>query len=443
LASQEYTILDWRVLAFAVGIAGLTGLLFGVFPAYLSSRLQPSGDVVRSSSRGSGASQLRRLLVAMQVSLTVMLLVGSVVLGRSFLGLLGTDLGFHTDRLVTLNVSLLGTRYKTPAAEQQYFDEALSRLRAIPGVESVGGVEYLPLGNFASTPKIGDHYKLDSGQDLLVIPIKAMPDYFRTLGIEMIYGREFTAADRIGSEPVAIVNEEFARNFGVPSAAIGRKVTSALMKTTVTIVGVARSVRYAGPPYGSFSQIFLAEAQTPRDFATFVARVRGRPANYLPVLRDVVQSIDREVAAFGVQTLDDRLAEMLARPRLYTTAIAFLGGFALLLAIIGIYGVASYTVTQRAHEIGVRIAVGATTQGVRLLILRDSLLPVALGLAAGAAGALGLGQFLQHLIEKTQPVDFVTCAASGLILTATAAAATWTATHRVVRMDPIVVLRAE
>jgi ABC-type antimicrobial peptide transport system permease subunit len=241
------------------------------------------------------------------------------------------------------------------------------------------------------------------------------------------------------------VNEEVSRRAGQGVSLIGRKITSELTKRTVTIVGVVKDIRYAGPVYGGngFPMVFVPAAQTPRDFLTLVARVHGRPENYLPVVRDAVQAVDREVAAFGVRTLDDYLAELLARPRFYTTAVLFLGGFALLLAMVGIYGVASYSVTQRAHEIGVRIAVGASSRGVRFMILRESLLPVAVGMAAGTSGAIGLGQFLQHLVEKTQPIGIATCAAAGLLLAATAAAATWTATHRVARMDPMDVLRAE
>jgi putative ABC transport system permease protein len=248
--------------------------------------------------------------------------------------------------------------------------------------------------------------------------------------------------DSSGSEPVAIVNEEFARRAG--PHVVGQRVTSELTKQTMTIVGVVKDISYAGPVYGGngIPMIFVDAEQMPRDFLTLVARIHGRPENYLAVARDAVQSVDPEVAAFSVRTLDNYLAELLARPRFYTTAVLFLGGFALLLAIVGIYGVASYSVTQRAHEIGIRIAVGATSGGVRRMILRDSLLPVAVGMAAGIAGAIGLGQFLQHLVEKTQPIDIATCAAAGLLLAATAAAATWTATRCVVRMNPVEILRA-
>jgi putative ABC transport system permease protein len=163
----------------------------------------------------------------------------------------------------------------------------------------------------------------------------------------------------------------------------------------------------------------------------------------VPVCRDAVQSVDRQVAWFAVEPFDQRLQELIARPRFYTIAIVFLGGFAMLLALIGIYAVASYSVAQRTHEIGVRIAIGATAAGVRWMILRQALLPVALGAVAGLAGAAAMGQYLQHLVASAQPASLSIRAAAALTLAATAAIATWSATRRVSRLDPMVVLRSE
>jgi putative ABC transport system permease protein len=190
-------------------------------------------------------------------------------------------------------------------------------------------------------------------------------------------------------------------------------------------------------------QVYVLPGESTPMTMTFVARVQGKTKAYLPVCRDAIQSLDRQVPVFSAKTFDERLAEDLARPRFYTTAVLFFGGFALLLAIIGVYGVASYSIAQRTHELGVRIAIGASAEKMRWLLLRQSMLPVVLGMAAGVAGAIGLGQFLQHMMDAAQRVDAVTCITAAVALAAVAAAAVWSATQRILRLDPMNILRAE
>jgi hypothetical protein len=192
----------------------------------------------------------------------------------------------------------------------------------------------------------------------------------------------------------------------------------------VTIVG-------NGPESPVGPQLFLAAERRAPAFITFAARARGRTEAYLPVCRDAIQSVDGQVPVFNVKTLDDRLADTLARPRFYTTAVLFFGVFGLLLAVIGVYGVASYSILQRTHELGVRIAIGASAQRMRWMLLRQSLLPVALGMVVGVAGAFGLGQFLQHLLDTAQRVDGLTCAIAAAALAAIASLAVWSATQRI------------
>jgi ABC-type antimicrobial peptide transport system permease subunit len=200
--------------------------------------------------------------------------------------------------------------------------------------------------------------------------------------------------------------------------------------SAVTIVGVARTVHYhAVPGDNPMPILFLPPDQNPYPFMTLVARVHGRTEAYLPIVRDAIQSVDRQVPVFDAKTLDQRLAENLARPRFYTTAVVFFGAFGLLLAVIGV--------------LGVRIAIGASAQHMRWMLLRESLLPVAMGMVAGVAGAFGLGRFLQHLLDTAQGVDSLTCASAAIVLAAIAAIAVWSATQRILRLDPMQVLRAE
>jgi len=182
---------------------------------------------------------------------------------------------------------------------------------------------------------------------------------------------------------------------------------------------------------------------SPPHFMTFVAHVRGRVEDSLAACRDAVQSVDRNVPVFGVHTLEDRLTEALARPRFYTIVVLFFGGFALLIAMIGIYGAVSNAIAQRKHEIGVRLAIGATSPAIRMMVLRNGLLPLLVGTVVGLAGAAALGKSLEHLLESAQRVDLVTSVVAASFLIAVALSASWIATRRVLRLDPIQVLRTE
>jgi putative ABC transport system permease protein len=439
---QEYRLLDWRVLGFGVGIAMLTGIGFGVFPAWLVSRLQPGEDVVRSraGTYGPRVGRVRSVLIAMQVALTLVLLAGSAVMGRGFLKLLGTDLGFRTDRVVTVSVSLAGTRYDPEDRTRQYYRDALDRLRAVPGVVSAAGVQNLPL---ASNAYQGATLQVESGRKVpFVSVVSVTPDYLRTMHTEVLQRREFTSADQKGSEPVVIVNQAFVTNAVGTEPVIGRRLMG-LRKGGMTIIGVARTVRYAGPAYEGHAQICLPHEQASPGFMTFVARVRGEPKDYIAICRDAIQSVEPSVPVFGARTLGDWLGERLAKPRFYTTAITFFGSFALLLAVIGIYGVASYSIAQRTHEIGIRIAAGASPERVRAVTARQQLLPVAAGVVIGVAAAVGLGRFLEHLMTGAEPIGLAGCVGAAAFVALVALGTTWAATQRLIKLQVMEVLRAD
>jgi predicted permease len=442
--SPTYTIWDWRVLAFTVGVAVLTGVLFGVLPALLMGRTLQGQDAVRlqPGMRASSAGRMRTALIAIQAAFTVVLLAGSLSMGRSLLKLLGTDLGFRADRVVTMNVSLYGTRYDSNAARRQYYGDALARLRAVSGVESVGAVGSLPL--VLNTASINASFQIDPARKISGSAVPASPGYFRTMGSAVVEGREFTAADLQRSEPVAVVNEAFARELGVPSGLAGRKVFSFWGKKEYTVVGVVRTESFGGPTRPGWPRFyFLLDGQSWPSSITFVARTRGRPEPYLAICQDAVRRVDPQVPVYDVKTLAQRLDDLLAGPRFYTAATLFFTVLAMLLAVVGVYGVAARSIAQRTHEIGVRVALGAAPGEVRLMLLRQNLLPVTAGMIAGIAAALWLGRFIGHWIENAQPVGAWMCGAAALALMASSAAAVWTATRRVSQMDPTNALRAE
>ena len=444
LATQDYSILDWRVLAFAAGIAGLTGFLFGVLPAFLVGRLQSGAEALRSrtASQSSGAGRMRALLLALQGAFALVLLAGSLSMGRSFLRLLGTDMGFRTDHVVTLNATTVGNRWQASSRSEEYFREALGRLRAVPGVLSAGAVDYLPM---IDNMYMAASFQLDASHSVTSALLNAAtPDYFRTMKTEFLEGRDFDATDQEASARVAIVNEEFVRRLGIGTHVVGKQVlTRWPTDKPITIVGVVQTVLTHGPDSPPAAQVFLPAEQFGLGYVTFVARVQGDVTRYLVACRDAVQQVDPHVPIYDVKTLDQRLSDTLARPRFYTTAVVFLGGFAVLLAVVGIYGAATYSIAQRTHEIGVRLAVGATTGGVRSLLLRQSLLPMMGGAVAGVAGAAILGRYLQHLIKGAEITGIQVCGGAAAMLISAAALAVWSATRRIVRMDPTAALRTE
>lgn len=442
LDSQSYTILDGRVLAFVVAVAALTGILFGVLPAISMQRTQLSADpLCQTGAQSARLSRVRSALIAIQAALTLVLVAGSLLMGRTFLRLLGTNLGFRTDHAVTLNVSLSGTPYEANHFQTEYYRQALDRLRAIPGVQYAAAAQFLPL---VENMYMGQEFSLDlshKAPGTLTLPVTT--DYFRTIGTPILDGREFTSADRAGSDPVMIVNQAFVHQLGLEDRVVGRKVFDWRGEKQYTIVGVVADERLSGPsaqpqPFAYFP----VDHWTP-GFATFVARVRGQAEPYLAICRDALRQLDPSVPVYDVKTLDQRLTDNLRRPRFYTTAILFFGAFALLLALIGIYGLAAYAIAQRTHEIGVRIAVGARLGQVRFMLMRQSMAPLMLGLMAGAGGAFALAGSLQALIYDAPALDPVTCGGAALLLSLVGAAAVWSATGRILKLDPMLALRAD
>jgi putative ABC transport system permease protein len=443
LITQNYTLLDWRVLCFAIALALVVGCIFGVMPAWLVGRLQPSTQLARVQTGASEpvTRRLRSTLVGLQVALTLTLVVGSLTLGSAFLHLLGTDLGFLPTNVITLNVSLQGTRYQTGSAEWQYYSSVLERLRSIPGVESVGAVSYLPLTN---SMLMAGNMKVDSGEQIQSVVLNgAMPGYFRSMGTGIVAGREFVMDERNSPEPPVIVNEAFARQTGLGAGIVGRRIIAPWTQRPYLVTGVVATARMGGPEYDGGPQAYWPVEEEPPSALTFVVKVQGDSAKYLAICRDAVAGLDRGVPVYEVKTLEQRLSERLGRPRFYVTSVLFLGSLALLLAVIGVYGTSSRSITQRVHELGVRMALGATARRVRVMILRQSLLPVGMGVIVGVGAAVMCGPLLQHLFVGAKAPNVATCVLASFLLVVTAMIAAWRATARILTIDPIEVIRAE
>ena len=437
IASQAYSILDGRVLCFAIVAAVLSGLLFGVLPSLYASRVHTFGT--RGSTGNRGSRLIREALVAAQVMLSLVLLAASISVGRAFVKLMSIDRGFDSRGLVTVNVALEGTTHQTDDRRLAYFQEALARIRRLPGVRSASATEFLPI---YATSFMGGLFGMDGGpakENSMVVPV--FPDYFRTMGGRILRGREFTEEEIRSNARVAVVNELFASEFGSPADTVGRQVTTG-SNPSWRIIGVVKGMDYMADEPNA-PQIFVP-AQSPGGFfSTFVARVNGRAEDRLAMIRDAIQSVDPQVPMFGVKTMEQRLSDALARPQFYRTAVLCFAAFALILAIIGIYGIVAYTVAQRTHEMGIRMALGTTPARLRAGLVRQGLIPIAAGAIPGIAGAVLSGRLLESLVDGAKSVNAATYAASVLFIALIAATGIWVATRPIARLDVAEILRTE
>ncbi len=443
LATQDYTLLDWHVLCFAISLALITGLAFGIMPAWLIGRIQPSTQVVRIQSETNEpvTARLRSVLVTLQVAFTLSLLVSSFTIGSAFLRLTHTDLGFQPANAITLNVSLEGTRYRTEDAKWQYYSSVKERLQAIPGVQAVGAVNYLPLSN---NVMMAGTIQVESGPKVAGVVLNgSMPGYFNAMGSRLIAGSDFGLDLNKPSQPPVIVNEAFARASGLGPGLVGRNIIAPWTHRPYLVKGVVSTARMGGPEYNGVPEAYWPVEEEPPPSLTFVARVSGNPQHYLTECRDAVAGLDRSVPMYDVKTLDQRLSETMERPRFYTTSVLFLAVLALLIAVAGVYSTSSRAITQREHELGVRIALGASIQQIRTLILRQGAVPVAVGILVGIAGAAGCGVFLQHLFVGIHMSGVMAFVVPSLFLLLLAVATAWSATTRVLAIDPIEAIRAE
>jgi putative ABC transport system permease protein len=377
----------------------------------------------------------------LQAALTLTLVASSVTMGRTFLKLLDADLGFRSSRVVTLNVSLQGTKHRKSSDVWHYYSEALDRLRSVDGVEAAGSVSYLPLAN---NVYMASAFKLDSGRTVTQTVINAAtPGYFRAMSTPILAGRDFGPAEKNQSESAVIVNEAFARSAGMGTEILGRRITTSWRSTPYLVVGVVGTNSFAGPGFPGGPQIYWPIEEEPPPTITFVAKVHGQAGEYLARCRDAIRSVDRQVPVYEVTTLDARLAEVLGRPKFFTTATLFFAVLALLLAAVGIYGTATYSVAQRMHEMGIRLALGASYERIRTMMLRENLVPVTFGILAGIAGAVASGRYLQHLIVNAESLELRTCAFAAGLLIFTGITASWGATARVLAIDPVDAVRSE
>jgi putative ABC transport system permease protein len=447
LPRMESIRLDSGVLFFALGISLATAILFGLAPAIQASRPQLQSALQQGSQRtGVGGSRVfRRAFVVAEIALALLLLVGAGLLLRSFARLTSVNPGFTTEHLLTMEMFTSPAKYEDQRKRSRYLERVLDAVRSVPGVQAAGSTHFLPLTGlvsgscFAQTP--GPEPDTSSpNSDFLVIS----PGYFRTIGTPMLSGRDFSAQDRFGTPSALVVNHAFAERYFARQNPIGKKLNVCwTIPNPVEIVGVVADARQTELKEAPHPTIFLANAQTPMYFARLVVRARTDPRQMARAVEAAIHRVDPDQAVSNVQTMDDIFSDSVARPRFQLVLLLVFAGIAVLLATIGVYGVVSYSVTQRTQEIGIRVALGARSADVSRLVLREGLLLGGLGVAVGLAAAVASTRVLRSLLFEVTPTDPLTLGAvAGLLLAVALAATLWPA-RRATKVDPMVALRYE
>ncbi|MEO8259474.1 MAG: ABC transporter permease [Acidobacteriota bacterium] len=437
---------DGPILLFACASAALATVATGVLPALKSGDL---ADALKVGGKGVAASRsgrrVRRLLVTLELAFSVVLLVGAILLGRSLVRLIHTDVGVVRDRVVTASLSLTLDRELSGAEQVGLVDRLLARLRAQPGVASAGIGTSLP----PDQSRIVLTLRAASAVDYQAAAIPTTPDYFPTLGIPLLRGRLFTDADDASHPAVMIMSADTARHFFGDGDPLGRTLSlpvfrdGATRQGTITLVGVIGDVKYSGLDRAPDDAIYRPFAQQPWPNIFLVARTPGDPAALGPVLRRVVADVDRAIAVSAVNTLDAVVSDAAAQPRFRTMLLAALAGLALALSAVGLYGVVAYSVSQRTMEIGIRMALGARRGDVVRMIVREGLWLAAAGVAIGLVGAYALVRTLTALLYGIAPTDAASFAAAAGALLLFALIASYVPARRASAIDPAIALRAE
>jgi putative ABC transport system permease protein len=448
----EEISLDWRVLAFTLAASVLTGIVFGFAPAVQISRTDVQ-ETLKESGRGTSSSRrqarLRNLLIVGEVALSVVLLIGAGLLFRSFQQLQSVNTGFRTEQLLTLRLSPAGSSYQRDADYISFYDQVMQRVSAIPGVESVGAINTLPLdkgptGGFRieGRPPLtqdkwpGGNYRTVS------------PGYFRAMNIPVVQGRAFDRRDIESAPLVMIVNQALASRDFPNENPIGKRVSLGSNNESGQpvwweIVGIAANVRSLELREEAAPEFYLSSLQDSFTNIFVVVRTSVEPTAVAASVRRAVAEVDKSAAVSDVKTMEHIVSDAVTQPRFNLFILGLFSGIALLLSAAGIYGVTAFNVTQRTHEFGIRIALGARAGDVLKLILRQGMLLVSAGLAIGLLASFALTRVLRTLLFGVSVTDPATFAAIAILLAVVTLLACYIPARRATKVDPLVALRYE
>jgi len=452
------TELDLTTLAFTLGIALVTGIVFGLIPALHSTFRVPAEQLkaaARSATTGRASRRARATLVAAEVALSLMLMVGAALAARSLLQLQRVDTGLNAEGVLTFYVVPPETAYPNGDSVRRFHREVIERLSAQPGAIAVGATSHLPLsGQNVESRVTPEGWQPPSPNEGAGAGLRGVAGhFFDALGARVTAGRAFTDADTATSPAVAMVNEEFARRYWPGQNAVGKRLKQGRTDSKdpwKTVVGVYADVKHLGPEAATRPEIMMPYAQTHDYWVTrfmrglsVVIRTTGDPTNVVPAARSAVRSVDPSVPLVAPKRMTTLVSDSVAQPRFRSTLLVSFACLAVLLAVVGIYGVVGFNVGQRTHEISLRVALGAQRASVVGLIVRQESVPVVIGVAVGVAGAIAVGRAMRTLLFNVAPADPVTFIAMPVLLGAVALVACLIPTRRALDVDPVNGLRAE
>ncbi|HKV13031.1 MAG TPA: ABC transporter permease [Thermoanaerobaculia bacterium] len=444
--------LDGGVLLFTLLVSLATGLLFGLVPALsaagrqLAESLKEGGRALAGGVRGRA---VRNLLVAGQVALTLVLLVGAGLLIRSFARLQAVDPGFKSEGVLTVSYSLPQASYAEPARQIAFTQQILERVKALPGVQSASTIFPLPLSGNGMVLAIAVEGRPEPPRnEVPSANVRAVtPEYFKTMGIPLLQGRSFTEREDDRAPRVAVINRAMANKIWPGESPLGKRFTfddpgDADVKW-MTVVGVVGEVRHSAMNEEAGSEAYWSQLQDPMPDAALVVRTAKDPATLAGPVREQVKALDPNLPIDQIRTLEDLVSASLSQSRFKTVLLALFAGLALVLAAVGVYGVVSYTVAQRTHEIGIRMALGAQRRSVLRLVVGQGMVLVLAGVGAGLAGAWFASRYLEGQVYGVSAKDPVTFLAVPLVLAAVALVANYLPARRATQVDPLVALRRE
>jgi putative ABC transport system permease protein len=449
LPRMESIRLDTSVFTFALVLTFGTTVLFGLLPALRLSRFDLQGTLKQASTRGGigGNRVLRQTLVVVEIALALLLSVGAGLLIRSFQRLTSVEIGFNADHLVSMGISISDVKYNGPPEQVRYLERLLEEIRQTPGVRSASTTDWLPLASelvSGSCFAFGTQEPVNSatapGSQFLIIS----PGYFDTMGTPFFSGRDFNERDTLSSPSAAIVNQSFASHFFPNGDALGKLLGVCwTVKNPVQIVGVVSDSRQTKLKDAPAPAIYLANSQAPLGGATFVVRAAGDPQQVLRSVEVAIHRIDPDQAVTDVRTMETVFSDSAADARFQVALLVIFAGLAVALAMIGVYGVVSYSVGQRTQEIGVRMAMGAAATSIARMVLREALLLAALAVVIGLAGVFALTRLMAALLYQTTPTDPITLTAAAIAVLLVATLAALIPARRAMQVDPMVALRYE
>jgi putative ABC transport system permease protein len=439
--------LDGAVLSFTMLVSLLTGIVFGLVPALQVSKPDVHETLKEGGRAGSGAARhlLRSSLAVVEICLAFVLLIGSGLMLRSFYRLLLADAGYNPESVLTASVAAPQAKYDQPPKVRAFIEQVLTNVKALPGVEAAASTTPL-LGGWQTSFLVEGKPAPPLGQVPSTDISRVSPDYFRAMGVRLLRGRTFTEQDHADAPRVCIVDETFARTYWPDEDPIGRKIRLGGLQSQqpwMEVVGVVAHVKNYGVDQESRVETYLPYPQSPVNAFTLVVRTKVEPTSLTSALRDAVRRADPDIPIFSVRTMEQIVSDNVASRRLAVVLLGVFAGLAMLLAAVGLYGVMSYNVAQRTHEIGIRMALGAQPGDVLRLVVRQGMMMALLGVAIGLAGSLALTRVVKTLLFQVSATDPATFAGISSLLVVVTVLATYIPARRATRVDPVIALRYE